>query len=173
MRKRLWISVALVLIIPGLLFTASCAKKAARGTAAEAPATESDEDAKKRAMEAQKEAERQAALQNFENEMVHFAFDKSSLDMTAQDVLKRKAAWLEANPDVQVVIEGHCDERGTPEYNLALGERRASSAKQFLVNAGIPSARLLTVSFGEELPLDTASNETAWALNRRAQFKLK
>jgi peptidoglycan-associated lipoprotein len=88
-------------------------------------------------------------------------------------VLKEKAAWLQDRPEVDVLIEGHCDERGTNEYNLALGERRAQSAKVFLVNMGIASSRLTTVSYGEERPLDPGHDEAAWAKNRRAQFVIE
>ena len=93
--------------------------------------------------------------------------------MMAQDVLKNKGMWLRDNPDVNVTIEGHCDERGTVEYNLALGDRRAESAKAYLVNLGIPASRIETVSYGEERPVDPGHNEAAWARNRRAAFVIR
>ncbi|MBW2411070.1 MAG: peptidoglycan-associated lipoprotein Pal [Deltaproteobacteria bacterium] len=105
-------------------------------------------------------------------EDIHFDFDKYNLTPTAQENLLRKAEWLRANPDVTVTIEGHADERGTNEYNLALGDRRADSAKAFLVNLGIPASRLTTISYGEERPLCTAQNEECWAKNRRGNFVL-
>ncbi|MGD2187899.1 MAG: peptidoglycan-associated lipoprotein Pal, partial [Desulfobacterales bacterium] len=103
---------------------------------------------------------------------IYFEFDKSTLTPTAQDNLMRKAAWLRANPDVTVTIEGHCDERGTNEYNLALGDRRADSSKAFLVDLGIPASRLTTISYGEERPVCAQQNEECWAKNRRANFVL-
>ena len=109
----------------------------------------------------------------FENDDVHFEFDSARLSMEAQDTLRRKAEWLKENPRAKVIIEGHCDERGTTEYNLALGDRRAFSAKSFLVDLGIADSRLTTVSYGEERPLDSGADEDAWAKNRRAHFVIK
>lgn len=105
-------------------------------------------------------------------EDIHFEFDKSSLTPEAQDVLRRNADWLKSNATVTLEVEGHCDERGTIEYNLALGDRRARSAKDFLVNLGIAAARLRTISYGKEMPLDPGHNEAAWAKNRRAHFTI-
>lgn len=104
---------------------------------------------------------------------INFAFDSSSLSSTAKGVLTRNAEWLNKNPDVNVIIEGHCDERGTAEYNLALGERRAKSAYDFLRNIGVKSGRMSTISYGEELPLDPGKNESAYAKNRRVHFAVK
>jgi len=84
--------------------------------------------------------------------------------------LKKKAQGLKDNPAARVTIEGHCDNRGTNEYNLALGDRRAHSAQVFLIDLGIAESRVQTISFGEERPIDTADNEAAWAQNRRAHF---
>ena len=109
----------------------------------------------------------------FLNEMVHFDFDKYDIRPDAAEVLKAKAAWLEENSAVTVIVEGHCDERGTDAYNLALGENRANAAKKFLVALGIDANRLETISYGEERPLDPGHNEAAWAKNRRAQFVIK
>ena len=113
------------------------------------------------------------ARNRFVNEDVYFDFDKATLTPTAQNVLMFKADWLKTNADESVTIEGHCDERGTPEYNLALGERRAQSAKSYLVNLGVDDARMQTISYGEERPVDPGSNEEAWAKNRRAHFSLE
>jgi peptidoglycan-associated lipoprotein len=109
----------------------------------------------------------------FENEDILFEFDSAKLSNDAQDILRRKAEWLKENPRARIIIEGHCDERGTNEYNLALGDRRAFSSKSFLVDLGIVDSRLTTVSYGEERPLDPESNEDAWAKNRRAHFVIK
>ncbi len=106
----------------------------------------------------------------FENEDIFFAYDSSALTTQAQDVLRKKVTFLKANPNVKVTIEGHCDDRGTNEYNLALGEARARSAKAFLVDLGIPAARMATISYGEERPAVRGTAEDAWAQNRRAHF---
>ncbi len=101
---------------------------------------------------------------------IHFDFDKFNLKDDARDVLKKHAEWLNKNKDVMIVIEGHCDERGTAEYNLALGERRANSAAKYLTDMGIDEKRIKTISYGFERPLDPGHNEEAWAKNRRAKF---
>lgn len=102
--------------------------------------------------------------------MVHFGFDDWNLSPQARGILNANAAWLNANPRVDVQIGGHCDERGSPEYNMALGERRANRVRNFLIRHGVAAERLTAVSFGEEVPLDPAHNEAAWAKNRRAEF---
>ena len=99
---------------------------------------------------------------------VFFGFDEFNLSDRARETLGRQAEWLRANPSVRVVIEGHADERGTREYNLALGERRANSVLNYLVALGVDPARLSVVSYGKERPAALGSNETAWALNRRS-----
>ncbi len=99
---------------------------------------------------------------------VHFDFDKYDIRPADAEILKANAAVLAKNPNVKIQIEGHCDERGTIEYNLALGERRASSTKTYLVSIGIPANRISTISYGKERPLDPAHNEEAWTKNRRA-----
>jgi len=114
-----------------------------------------------------------AAGEVFPNELVLFEFDSSNLTDSAQESLKRKAQWLTGNPEVSVIIEGHCDERGTGAYNLKLGERRAQSAKAFLMDQGIPAVRLATVSYGEERPFADSHDESAWRLNRRANFVIE
>jgi peptidoglycan-associated lipoprotein len=109
----------------------------------------------------------------FENEDIFYGYDSSSLTPQAQDVLRKKAAFLKANPNAKVTIEGHCDERGTNEYNLALGEARAKSAKAFMVDLGIPAARMATISYGEERALVQGSSEESFAKNRRAHFVIE
>ena len=98
---------------------------------------------------------------------VFFGVDKSDLNPESQSTLDRQAAWLKKYPSVRVVVEGHCDERGTREYNLALGERRASAVRDYLVARGIDPSRLSTISYGKERPVAFASNEEAWTQNRR------
>ncbi len=113
------------------------------------------------------------ALNAFISEDIYFDFDSAQLLPKAQEVLKRKADWLRAHPGARVIIEGHTDERGTVEYNLALGDRRAEAAKSFLVELGISPDRITTISYGEERPADPGHDEAAWAKNRRAQFVLE
>jgi peptidoglycan-associated lipoprotein len=112
----------------------------------------------------------QQEFQAFQNQDIYFDFDKYDLRTDARTILDRKASFLNQNSSVRVQIEGHCDERGTVEYNLALGERRANAAKQYLTTAGISAGRLSTISYGEERPLDPGHNEAAWAKNRRDHF---
>lgn len=101
---------------------------------------------------------------------VLFAFDSAELDAAARAVLDQNAQVLKRYPSWVVTIEGHCDERGTAEYNLALGERRAAAARDYLVSVGISPERLRTVSYGKEFPFDPGHSEEAWAKNRRAHF---
>jgi len=187
MRKKMWIVMALILVIPGLLLSVSCAKKAVKK---DASAMKTTDDAAEKARQAELERQRQLeeqkleeerlkaerikkARDEFENTHVYFAYDSSVLDDMAQSALKSKADWLRENQASRVLIEGHCDERGTIEYNLALGDRRAESAKRFLMSLGIDGSRLATVSYGEERPLESGAGEASWAKNRRAQFDIK
>jgi peptidoglycan-associated lipoprotein len=109
----------------------------------------------------------------FETKMlkrIHFDFDKYDIRLEDTESLKQNAAVLKRFPSVKIQIEGHCDERGTGEYNLALGERRAHSAKEYLVSLGVDGNRISTISYGKEKPLDPGHNEEAWAKNRRDEF---
>ena len=101
---------------------------------------------------------------------IHFDFDKYDIRPQDAEILKENAALLKKYPKVKIQIEGHCDERGTNEYNMALGERRANSTKNYLISLGIPAERMTTISYGEERPVDPGHNEEAWAKNRRAHF---
>ncbi|MGQ4808408.1 Peptidoglycan-associated lipoprotein [Candidatus Entotheonellaceae bacterium PAL068K] len=103
---------------------------------------------------------------------VYFAYDSFTLSQETKVILERKATWLTTHPAFTVQIEGHCDERGTTAYNLALGERRAHTVKQYLVTLGVDTSRLSTISYGEEFPRDLGHNEAAWALNRRVHFTI-
>ena len=98
---------------------------------------------------------------------VFFGLDKSEITSESADTLKRQAAWMRDNPNVTVVIEGHADERGTREYNLALGERRANAVREHLISLGVSTARIGTISYGKERPAVLGSNEAAWGQNRR------
>ena len=189
MTNRFWRGLALFLVIPGLMFAASCAKKAVVSEPAVTAAAEEEAEAMRLA--AEEEARARAARraleekrlreeagerkelgdrEQFLNEDIHFEFDKSRLLPEGKKILRRKAKWLRTHHDVSVIVEGHCDERGTNEYNMALGDRRARRAKSFLVDLGIARGRLRTISYGEERPLDPRHNEEAWAKNRRAHF---
>ncbi|AFC70760.1 peptidoglycan-associated lipoprotein Pal [Rickettsia australis] len=99
---------------------------------------------------------------------VWFAFDSSSLSPKAKEELERQACWLSKHPEVKATVEGHCDDRGTREYNLGLGERRAEAAKKFLAHKGIDHSRLNTISYGKDRPAMTGNTEEAFAYNRRA-----
>ncbi len=101
---------------------------------------------------------------------IHFDFDKYDIRRVDEEILKENAVFLKKNPKMKIQIEGHCDERGTVEYNLALGERRANNTKKYLVFLGIASDRISTISYGKERPLDKGHNEEAWAKNRRAHI---
>lgn len=101
---------------------------------------------------------------------INFDYDSSTLSKTAKDTLKTNSDWMKSNSNTNLQIEGHCDERGSIEYNLALGERRANSVKAYLVSMGVPAARLSVISYGEEKPLDTSGSDAAFAKNRRANF---
>ena len=98
---------------------------------------------------------------------VYFDYDKYNLSPDARNILEKQAAWLSKNTQFNIIIEGHCDERGTREYNLALGERRANAVKDYLAALGIPPNRMSTISYGKERPVALGSNEAAWAQNRR------
>ncbi|MBW2430125.1 MAG: peptidoglycan-associated lipoprotein Pal [Deltaproteobacteria bacterium] len=188
-------ALALVLALLVVISISSCAKKKISSE----PATISaEEEARRRADEEarQRELERQTALKEedlgegglsvgmadqrsesartlFENDHIYFEFDSIRLSPEAQETLAKKAAWLRANSEASVTIEGHCDSRGTNEYNLALGEGRAQSVKAFLVDLGIDNSRLTTISYGEERPIDRTESEEAWAKNRRASFVIE
>jgi len=197
MNKRVWINLVMAVLVAGLFLTVSCAKKTVVSDAttiedqekiqAEAKAkAKAEAEAKAKAEEeriaqqnledqmarekALTEAKKQAAKREFENQDIHFKFDSSQLSSMAKMLLKEKSAWLKANDSASIIIEGHCDNRGTTEYNLALGERRASAVKAYLINLGVSAARLDTISYGEEKPLDSRQTEQAFRKNRRAHF---
>ncbi len=196
-KKMMTGMIVLAFICSSFLLMTSCAKKQIQVSEPVQPATqevkaEADEAAKaaeeaKSAseQEARDEAERQARLRelkmaqkladeirNFEAENIYFAFDRSDLTDESKSALREKGNWLRANGDYSVNISGNCDERGTAEYNLALGERRAHAAKKFLMGLGISENRLATISYGEERPVDPGHNDEAWAKNRNDQFTL-
>lgn len=134
-----------------------------------------EEDLRSSATAGEDERMRSAAeaITLFESQNIYFSYDEYTLEQDARLILDKKADWLLANPSYALHISGHCDNRGTNEYNLALGERRANAARDYLVMLGVSGDRISTVSYGEERPLDESNNEEAWARNRRAEFDLK
>ncbi len=125
----------------------------------------------KLAEEAKIEAESAAVVEKLE--MIHFDFDKSDIKAEYRDVLAKNSEILKAHPSAKVVVEGHCDEVGTQEYNIALGMRRSTATKNYLESLGVNGAELSTISYGQEKPLDPAHTKEARAKNRRAQFTVK
>lgn len=192
MQKNLWNLLILIIVISGMLLTASCSKKVIRDdtpdtsglydTSAQDDGTQGttvyqdDTDTSQPVVNTEDidssriSSELRAAREKFINEDIYFGFDQSSLSPEAQMILRRKAEWMNNNPGTSIIIEGHCDERGTTEYNLSLGDRRAESVKSFLANLGLSRSRMTTISYGEEKPLDPGHSEFAWAKNRRAHF---
>jgi peptidoglycan-associated lipoprotein len=142
------------------------AKEAAIKAKADKEAAAKQEAAKKAA----REAAAVTAKELYELADVNFDFDKFTLQDKSRTILNKHAEWLNKNKDVKITVEGHCDERGTAEYNLALGERRADAAAKYLIGMGIDVKRIKTISYGFESPLDSGHNEEAWAKNRRAHF---
>ncbi|MDR1009161.1 MAG: peptidoglycan-associated lipoprotein Pal [Rickettsiales bacterium] len=109
----------------------------------------------------------QADLDKRAGNIVHFSYDKYNLSADAAKTLKKQALWLKAYPNVNIIVEGHCDERGTRKYNQALGERRADAAKRYLIANGVSAKRITTVSYGKDRPIATGNTEAAYAQNRR------
>jgi len=194
MKRNLWMNLMMAVLVAGLFMTVSCAKKtmvtepttiedqaaedanaaeAAKAAKVAAEAEKLKQQEIQEQMLQEKMARKAAAKKRFINQNIHFEYDSAKLSSMAKMLIREKAAWLKANTGVSVIIEGHCDERGTTVYNLALGERRAGAVKNYLVDLGVSDARLQMVSFGEEKPLDPAKTEAAYRKNRRAQFVLK
>lgn len=115
----------------------------------------------------------QADLEQSAGHRVFFAYDQYTLTPQAQSTLARQAAWLQEYPEARILLAGNCDERGTREYNLALGARRAEAARAYLVSLGVDRSRITTVSYGKERPIDPRSTEEAWSLNRNATTTIK
>lgn len=110
------------------------------------------------------------SVPDYLSQEIYFAFDRFNLTNQAQEILDVKVAFMKQNPGYTVTIGGHCDERGTAEYNMALGERRANAAKKYMADRGINPSRIVIISYGEERPANPAHNESAWAQNRRDTF---
>lgn len=187
-RSATVIGIIMLIFFISFLFMTGCAKKSVSkdeglitGERKAAPAEvkpkpavtpsprESRELALRRDADAAADAEREKA-QKIGFEDVRFAYDKAVIEPEARETLKKLATWLLKNKNYALAVEGHCDERGTVEYNLALGQRRADAAMKYLVDLGVNKADIATISYGKERPLDTGQNEEAWAKNRRAHF---
>ncbi|MGE4297853.1 MAG: peptidoglycan-associated lipoprotein Pal [Desulfovibrionaceae bacterium] len=183
MKSLTWMKV-LVLLVLVMMVGAGCAKKqVASETPVEqkpAPAAVEKPKADTSSKAADEARLREAALAEamakakakISANVVYFDYDKFDLKPEARDVLKEKAALLKEYPAIKVLVEGHCDERGTSEYNLALGERRARAAYEFMMLLGVRANQLEMVSYGEEYPAVQGHNEAAWAKNRRDEFKI-
>ncbi|HXC62567.1 MAG TPA: peptidoglycan-associated lipoprotein Pal [Nitrospiria bacterium] len=182
-RRQTWF----LLILMGMMFSlvaAGCAKKVE--TASQTVSPEENvtsppppaEEPQKEERPAVKEAEvappeTSKPISSVSLEDIHFDYDKSAIRPDVKAILEKHAKWLQSNPKVKIQIEGHCDERGTNEYNLALGERRAQATKRFLVAMGIDAKRLSTISYGEERPLCSEHAESCYSKNRRAHFVIE
>ena len=186
-RKSSSISSIIILILCSGLILMGCPKKT---VVKEEPSVKRAEELAAGKEKAAKEEAKKAREKEFEKSLIakkepgiegeileskllkdiHFNFDKYDIRPGDAEILKGNAALLMKHPTVKIQIEGHCDERGTIEYNLALGERRANSAKGYLVSLGMPADRISTISYGKEKPLDPGHNEEAWAKNRRDHF---
>jgi len=163
-----------------LLCFGGCAKKAVDATqspAAPVAAAPSGETAATAGAEAQSQPAPTSSTATLSTqdgsklETIYFDYDSFTLQPAARQALERNAAWMRTNPTVKVIIEGHCDERGSDEYNLALGERRAMAVKSYLTILGVDGGRVATISYGEERPAVDGHDETTWSKNRRAEFK--
>ncbi|KUG23133.1 18k peptidoglycan-associated outer membrane lipoprotein [hydrocarbon metagenome] len=187
MKKRVWLTLLLTFLMLSLVIVTGCAKKKSLVTSdvtpgqdivSEQPLDTAQRDRAKDAADAvDKEADAEkwvdlekAAAVPSPVRNINFDFDSSSIRPDAREILKTNAYYFMRNRVSSIIIEGHCDERGTAEYNMALGERRAQETKKFLVNLGINESIVKTVSYGEERPLDPNNNEEAWTKNRRAHF---
>ena len=183
MVKRFCIVVGVII---SLMVLVGCAKKAVReeplgtGKAGERAYGKPGEEAERarideKSLEASLKREKYPGIEGafFESSLlkdIHFGFDRYDLTPEARKILSQNAELLLKHPRTKIQIEGHCDERGTIEYNLALGERRTNSTKAYLISLGVSRDRMSTISYGEEMPLDPRHNEEAWAKNRRAHF---
>lgn len=160
------------IIVMAFFLAAGCSKKTTKVPETPPVEVEEPEEPAPPIKEPEPEVEKPEPKIDLSFQTVHFDFDKYNIRSDQRDVLAHNAEVLEAYPNVKVLISGHCDERGTIEYNLALGEKRANTVKEYLANYGINESRLSTISYGEQQPIDTRSNEEAWAKNRRAEFKI-
>ncbi|SLM32944.1 Pal [Desulfamplus magnetovallimortis] len=197
MKKQVFKAFCLFIMMAAVVLTFSCAKKTIQSDPSSngSEISQAEKDARDAALKAEELARQQSAIEEqrlkdeelknretaqkkaarelFENKDIYFDYDSSELTPIARMALKEKADWLSENPYAAVTIEGHCDERGTTEYNLALGEKRAISAKNYLQDLGIADNRMSTISYGEEKPQVRGNDEASWAKNRRVHFIIR
>jgi peptidoglycan-associated lipoprotein len=157
---------AAAFLLTGSLALAACASKAPKQLPPEPAGTSTSTESGTRGVVPGSQADFVAVMQG--QDTIYFDTDRYNIDSADAAALQAQAQWLAKYPNKRATIEGHCDERGTRDYNLALGERRANSAKNYLVSLGVDASRLSTVSYGKERPVALGSNEEAWAKNRRA-----
>ncbi|MEN6376207.1 MAG: peptidoglycan-associated lipoprotein Pal [Smithella sp.] len=173
MKKSLnWIGFIIVLVFSLSMFVGCAEKKAVVKEGASQEVTSKGALTGEQAVKEGAEQAAKAAVEDVIKD-IYFDFDKSNIRPDAREVLKTNADWFLKNSNVSIIIEGHCDERGTAEYNMALGQRRADEAKKYLVNLGVNGSTLKTISYGKERPIDPGHDEEAWAKNRRDHFVVK
>jgi peptidoglycan-associated lipoprotein len=162
--------ISLVALAAALSMTAGCARRTLppEPPSSETPGEQVGSEVDQSQVGAAVPGSRADFLQSVVSDRIFFGFDSYSVDDEARRTLDAQADWLNRNPNVQVTIEGHADERGTREYNLALGDRRANSARDYLQSRGVAASRMQVISWGKERPAIEGSNESAWAQNRRA-----
>jgi peptidoglycan-associated lipoprotein len=178
MHKKLHLAAILCAIFPVLIFLPACSKNTTAMGKSDTTMQEQELEAQKvreqlekeQQASEDKERELRAEMIKFTYEDVYFEKGSYRLAPDARELLQRKAQWLKKHSDVKVIVEGHTDEAGSKEYNLALGERRAGAVKSFLIGEGIASGRLIAVSYGNERPIDTGNTEKARSKNRRVNF---
>ncbi len=199
MKNKLWIGLAFLFFIPGNVYLVSCAGKTVEAEPSLSQMSEADAERQKeeesrlaeikrqeelerqrvleegRLSEASAEAEREmaAAMDMFENEDIYFSKGSYSLSSKAQELLEKKAGWLKKNPEISVIIQGHTDEPGTAEYNLAFGARRGGEVKSSLIKMGILPSRMTVVSYGKESPSYKDRNQESRRKNRRVHFVIE
>lgn len=194
MNKKVWMFLMLGLVITGLMFTSACSKKQVKADdsiqqdTSAADKAKMDEEARKRAEDerlrklAEEERLRKlnegkgqvgGTIETIIAERIYFEYDRADLKPEAQEILKKKAEAIMKSGGSAITIEGNCDERGTNEYNMALGERRAKSARDFLVKLGVPANKLKIISYGEERPAADCHDDNCWSKNRRDEFVTK
>ena len=149
----------LSLLLVGLLLISGCETIGGASSSSDSPSFEYGDS---------KQANLQAYLQNEIGDRVYFDTDKHNINSAAAFVLESQANWIKSTPGFKIIIEGHCDERGTRDYNLALGDRRSNAVKDFLVSLGVDAARIDVISYGKERPAAEGSTSEAWSENRRA-----
>lgn len=183
-KSRISVIAMMVVLLVCFLWMTGCAKKAVQqgDTSGAQPAAASDKGAKasqaqpaaKAVSDTEGQAKAQAAAAaDLTFADIYFDFDKSILRAKDRELLKAHAAIMAKEKKYTILVEGHCDERGTTEYNLALGERRANEAAKYLISLGVEKDRIKTISYGKERPADAGHNEEAWAKNRRDHFVVK